>query len=132
GRPNSEQAEIGDDENPRKRGPFAGGDALRDPLPGGVAKAHPARSSPRLIFPLGVFGSSSANSTMRGYLYGAVTRFTCSWSSAAVRSEGSPPARTTIARPPEPRSSSGDATAAASATAGCETSADSTSNGPTR
>ena len=39
--------------------------------------------------PLGVFGSSLAKSTMRGYLYGAVSRLTCSWSSRARSSDGS-------------------------------------------
>src|SRR6185437_13331140 len=33
----------------------------------------------RLILPDAVLGSSSANSTMRGYLYGAVWDLTCSW-----------------------------------------------------
>ena len=36
------------------------------------------RNSARLIFPLLVLGRSSTNSTLRGYLYGAVTRLTCS------------------------------------------------------
>ena len=92
-----------------------------------------ARSSARLILPLAVFGSESANSTMRGYLYGAVSVFTCSWSSRASASPGSCPSRsTTTARTTCPRTSSGAATAAASATAGWDTSADSTSNGPIR
>src|SRR3954453_617300 len=90
-------------------------------------------SNARLIFPLAVFGSDSANSTMRGYLYGAVSDLTWSCSSRASSSLGSAPARsTTTARTTAPRSGSGAATAAASATAGCETSADSTSNGPIR
>jgi len=36
----------------------------------------PSRSSARRTLPLAVFGRSSANSTMRGYLYGAVCAFT--------------------------------------------------------
>ena len=47
------------------------------------------RRAARLTFPLAVFGSSGANSTMRGYLYGAVSRLTCSWSSFASAAEGS-------------------------------------------
>ena len=39
-------------------------------------------------FPLAVLGSSSAKSTTRGYLYGAVCALTCSCSSAASASEG--------------------------------------------
>jgi len=78
-----------------------------------------------------VFGSSSAKSTTRGYLYGAVWFLTCSCSSRASASEGTwPSRRTTTARTTLPRSSSGAATTAASATAAWATSADSTSNGP--
>jgi len=36
----------------------------------------PDHSSARWIFPLVVLGSSSRNTTMRGYLYGAVRCFT--------------------------------------------------------
>ena len=45
-------------------------------------------SSARLILPLAVFGSSAAKSTIRGYLYGAVSRLTCSCSSRASSGEG--------------------------------------------
>ena len=45
-----------------------------------------ARISTRRIFPLIVFGSSFANSTTRGYLYGAVAAFTCACSSCASAS----------------------------------------------
>ena len=92
-----------------------------------------SRSSARCTLPLAVFGSSLANSTIRGYLYGAVSVLT--WSCSSVRSASDawiPSRSTTIARTTEPRSSSGAATAAASATATWETSADSTSNGPIR
>ncbi len=53
---------------PRSRSPSRRGFTLRPPVP-------PARSSARLILPLAVFGSESANSTIRGYLYGAVCCF---------------------------------------------------------
>ncbi len=72
----------------------------------------------RWIFPDAVLGSSSANSTIRGYLYGAVWCLTCSWSSVASAWPGANPSRsTTTARTTAPRSSSGAATTAASATA---------------
>ena len=45
--------------------------------------AHPSLNLARWIFPDAVLGSASANSTMRGYLYGAVSCLTCSWSSVA-------------------------------------------------
>lgn len=48
-------------------------------LPGGRRgrfQGPSRRSSARLILPLAVFGSSSANSMRRGYLYGAVTSLT--------------------------------------------------------
>src|SRR6516225_5575298 len=45
--------------------------------------AHRLLSLARWIFPDAVLGSSSAKSTIRGYLYGAVWCLTCSWSSAA-------------------------------------------------
>ena len=53
-RAHRQQPEVGDDEDP--------GEAR--PLP----PHRMPRSSARLILPLGVFGSSSANSTIRGYL----------------------------------------------------------------
>ena len=99
-----------------------------NPPPGAGLRSVARRTLPELVR-----GSSSANSTMRGYLYGAVSALTWSCSSRASASEGSWPSRsTTIARTTAPRSRSGAATAAASATAGWATSADSTSNGPIR
>src|SRR5437764_1464655 len=41
---------------------------------------YASRSAARRILPLAVFGSSAANSTIRGYLYGAVSALTWSWS----------------------------------------------------
>src|SRR5262245_6990278 len=91
------------------------------------------RSSTRRIFPLTVLGSSVTKEISRGYLYGAVVRFTCSWSSVASASEPATLAlRTTKALMRWPSFSSGTPTTADSATAGCSRSADSTSNGPTR
>ena len=37
------------------------------------------RSSARLILPDGVLGKLGTNSILRGYLYGAIVRLTCSW-----------------------------------------------------
>src|SRR5581483_4556767 len=92
-----------------------------------------SRSSTRRILPDTVFGSSETNSISRGYLYGAVTRFTCSWMSRASSSDGSNPGfSATNAFTISPRSGSGLPTTAASATARCSTIADSTSNGPIR
>ena len=91
------------------------------------------RSSDRMIFPLALFGSSSTNATSRGYLYGAVTVFTCSCSSPIRSAVGSKPClSTTNALTISPRSASGAPTTALSATAGCSSSALSTSNGPIR
>ncbi len=50
-----------------------------------------SRSSRRRSLPLAVFGSSATNSIRRGYLYGAVTRFTCSCSSRASASDAAWP-----------------------------------------
>src|SRR5260221_12230230 len=73
-----------------------------------------SRSSRRRIFPLIVFGRSVTNSISRGYLYGAVTFFTCSCSSAASASLAlCPGASTTNAFTIAPRTGSGLATAAA-------------------
>ena len=47
-----------------------------------------SRSAARRTFPLAVFGSSSAKSTTRGYLYGAVWALTWSWSSPPAPSDG--------------------------------------------
>ena len=47
------------------------------------------RSLARWILPETVLGNSSTNSRMRGYLYGAVTRFTCRCNSLRSSSEGS-------------------------------------------
>mgnify|MGYP004468141529 CR=1 FL=1 len=56
------------------------------------------RISARLIFPLNVFGISSTNSMIRGYLYGAVVRLTWSCSSFFSASDGTVPwTRTTVA-----------------------------------
>src|SRR5215210_3306615 len=49
---------------------------------------YPVRSAARRTLPLAVLGSSSAKSTSRGYLYGAVRALTCSWSSRASASDG--------------------------------------------
>src|SRR4051794_20403268 len=82
---------------------------LREPV-GHRVRGYPepalgSLSSARLIFPLAVFGSDSANSTMRGYLYGAVSALTWSCSSWTSSSPGSTPARsTTTARTTAPRS----------------------------
>jgi len=65
-RPDREQPEVGDDEQAGERGPAAEQPFQHSPDAGFLA--HPALNSARLIFPLGVFGSSSANSTIRGYL----------------------------------------------------------------
>ena len=81
------------------------------------ASKHPDSAAPRTL-PLAVFGSSGAKSTIRGYLYGAVSRLTWSWRSAASSALGANPSRsTTTARTTAPRSSSGAPTTAASATA---------------
>src|SRR6202011_5076687 len=91
------------------------------------------RSSTPRIFPERVLGSSATNSTARGYLYGAVTRLQCSCSSFTSASLGSKPGRrTTNALTMLPRSASGEPTTADSITAGCSSSALSTSNGPMR
>lgn len=89
-------------------------------------------SSIRRIFPEIVFGSSSTNSILRGYLYGAVNSLTCCWSTGinvssflSIFSLNTINAFTTL-----PRISSGLATTAHSLTYGCFTSASSTSNGP--
>ena len=87
----------------------------------------------RLILPPMVLGSSSTNSTMRGYLYGAVVFFTWFCSSLTSSSVGSKPrASTTVAFTTLPRMGSGAAVTAHSTTAGCSMSALSTSKGPMR
>lgn len=43
-----------------------------------IAFISRSRNSTRRIFPEVVFGRSSTNSILRGYLYGAVSCFTCS------------------------------------------------------
>ncbi len=50
-------------------------------LASGPGVAQEVRSSARWTLPLAVLGSSAAKSTIRGYLYGAVSRLTWSWSS---------------------------------------------------
>src|SRR5262249_35339768 len=45
----------------------------------------------RCTLPVSVRGSVSMNSICRGYLYGAITFFTCSWSWRAVLSPGAVP-----------------------------------------
>src|SRR3954468_19242473 len=82
-----------------------------------------SRSTVRWTLPVGVRGSASRNSTRRGYLYGAILAFTWSWSSFAVTG----PLLTMNALTTWPRSASGAATTAHSATAGCSSSAASTS-----
>ena len=102
------------------------------PRPGGAVNP-PSLKAARRTLPVAVRGSSVANSTIRGYLYGAVSALTWSCSSRASASEGAWPSRsTTTARTTLPRSASGAATTAASATAACAASTDSTSNGPIR
>src|SRR5262249_11375719 len=62
----------------------------------GLAGAHGApgprrsrsRSSTRRILPLTVLGRPATNSMARGYLYGAVTRFTCSCRARTSSSPG--------------------------------------------
>ena len=107
----------------------------RSPIPvsGRPLSASRGRST-RRIFPLTVLGSSVTKEISRGYLYGAVVRFTWSWSSVARVSELATPLglRTTKALMRWPSFSSGTPTTADSATAGCSRRADSTSNGPTR
>src|SRR5438874_1389029 len=49
---------------------------------------HRCRRSIRRILPLIVLGSSVTNSISRGYLYGAVRRRQCSWSSSLSGSLG--------------------------------------------
>src|SRR5438552_4009744 len=63
-RPHGHQSEERRGEDPRDRAVGGASHRYREPSP---------RSCVRLIFPLAVFGSSSANSTIRGHLYGAVT-----------------------------------------------------------
>src|SRR5262249_23564872 len=107
----------------------------------GLARAHGvpprrrscSRSSTRRILPLTVLGRPATNSMARGYLYGAVTRFTCSCSARVSSSPGAwPGRRTTNAFTISPRTGSGLATTADSSTAGCSRSALSTSKGPIR
>ena len=60
-----------------------------DCRPSQLARANSrSRSSRRRSLPLAVLGSSATNSIRRGYLYGAVTRLTCSCSSRASASDG--------------------------------------------
>src|SRR3954453_6661532 len=82
-----------------------------------------SRSTVRWTLPVGVRGSASRNSTRRGYLYGAILAFTWSCSSFAVTGA----LLITNALTTWPRSSSGAATTAHSETAGCSSSAASTS-----
>ena len=102
--------------------------------PPGAAGGYRARSAARLILPLAVFGSSSANVDDPRVLVGRGLALDVLLQLARELGRGaySPSRSTTTARTTAPRSSSGAATAAASATAGWATSADSTSNGPIR
>ncbi len=71
------------------------GDRLADVLPSWNSPAYRfpffcrsiSRNSTRRILPEMVLGRLSTNSISRGYLYGAVTRFTCSCSSLASSGE---------------------------------------------
>ena len=74
-----------------------------------------------------VLGSVATNSTARGYLYGAISALTKSCSSRAVTRRRRAVATTTYALTSCPRASSGTPTTAHSATAGCLSSASSTS-----
>jgi hypothetical protein len=99
----------------------------------GAAAYSRSRSSIRRILPVNVLGSSSTNSMRRGYAYWDSRTRTKSAISCASSSLASLPApRMMNALTTAPRRSSGEATAAASRTAGCSMQADSTSNGRVR
>src|SRR5579864_3171599 len=87
-----------------------------------------SRSRKRCSLPVAVRGSSSANSIALGYLYGAISPLTKSCSALTGSGPSSAPGcSTTTALTIMPRSSSGAPITAASATAGCRSSASSTS-----
>src|SRR5688572_9575218 len=110
-----------------------GGDAVREALGAGPPRRLQDRHSgalslKRCSLPVSVRGSVSTNSIARGYLYGAITFFTCSCNAFAVSgSFGKSFFSTTYALTMVPRSESGAPTTPHSATAGCFKSAPSTS-----
>ena len=86
-----------------------------------------------MIFPVAVIGSSSTNSTLRGYSCAARRVFTNDWMSATKASDGSAPLRSTIqALTISVRTGSGTPATAAIITAGCLMRHSSISPGPMR
>src|SRR5437867_1641901 len=108
-----------------RRRPTGGGDGRRTRH---LAHRSLSRRRKRWSLPVAVRGSASTNSTWRGYLYGAISRFTKSWSSFATAGLPTMPSlRTTNAVTTWPRSSSGNPTTAQSRTCACSSSTFSTS-----
>ena len=92
-----------------------------------------ARSAARLILPLAVFGSSSANSTIRGYLYGAVAASRGPAAPWRARRRRRPPAAgRPPPRPPRRAPRPGLRRPRPRRRPDARRSADSTSNGPIR
>src|SRR5260221_1465896 len=123
-------ADLAGDEDELAAGRDAVGEAARLGPTGRLERLHHDvfLSLKRCTLPVSVRGSVSMTSIARGYLYGAITFFTCSWSWRTVPSPGALPGlRTTNALTIVPRSSSGQPTTPHSATAGCASSAASTS-----
>ena len=60
-----------------------------------LGEISPSRSARREILPDGVRGKSLMNSIRRGYLYGAISNFTKSWSSRASLSDANSFGRST-------------------------------------
>src|SRR5436190_3775310 len=123
-------ADLSGDEDELAAGGDAVGEALGACPAGRLQDLHHDcfLSLKRCTLPVSVRGSVSMNSICRGYLYGAITFFTCSWSWRTAPSPAALPGlRTTKALTIVPRSSSGQPTTPHSATAGCASSAVSTS-----
>src|SRR5581483_8756647 len=93
-------------------------------LPSGTRQARLAFTT----FPMAFRGSSSTNTTSRGRLCGASRR--PAWATSSASPAAGPSRRTTHATTRSPRSASGRPRTAASATAGCSSSALSTSPAP--